>query len=45
MKKNILASERFKFLRENSNLTQSQIAEFLNIDQSYISKLKKGKEI
>ena len=42
MKKNILASERFKFLRENSNLTQSQIAEFLKIDQSYISKFEKG---
>lgn len=42
MKKNILASERFKLLRENSNLTQSQIAEFLKIDQSYISKFEKG---
>ena len=39
--KNDLVSERFKILRENSNLTQSQIAEFLNIDQSYISKFEK----
>lgn len=36
------ASRRFKELRENSNLTQAQIANFLNIDQSYFSKFKKG---
>ena len=37
-----LANRRFKELRENSNLTQAQIAGFLNIDQSYISKFEKG---
>ncbi|SHK49409.1 DNA-binding transcriptional regulator, XRE-family HTH domain [Hathewaya proteolytica DSM 3090] len=37
-----LASRRFKELRESSNLTQAQIASFLNIDQSYVSKFEKG---
>lgn len=37
-----LASRRFKKLRESSNLTQAQIASFLNIDQSYVSKFEKG---
>jgi transcriptional regulator with XRE-family HTH domain len=41
--KNInLVSKRFKELRESSNLTQAQIARFLNIDQSYVSKFEKG---
>lgn len=42
MKNNNLISMRFKQLRESSNLTQAQIAKFLNIDQSYISKFEKG---
>ncbi|MGH4139445.1 helix-turn-helix domain-containing protein [Clostridium sp.] len=37
-----LASKRFKELRESSNLTQAQIANFLNIDQSYVSKFEKA---
>lgn len=37
-----LVSRRFKELRESSNLTQAQIASFLNIDQSYVSKFEKG---
>ena len=37
-----LANRRFRELRESSNLTQAQIAGFLNIDQSYISKFEKG---
>ena len=37
-----LASRRFKELRESGNLTQAQIASFLNIDQSYVSKFEKG---
>lgn len=37
-----LASRRFKELRESNNLTQLQIANFLNIDQSYVSKFEKG---
>lgn len=37
-----LASKRFKELRESSNLTQAQTANFLNIDQSYVSKFEKG---
>ena len=42
MKNTNLISTRFKKLREGSNLTQAQIAKFLNIDQSYISKFEKG---
>lgn len=37
-----LVNKRFKELRESSNLTQIQLANFLNIDQSYISKFEKG---
>jgi len=37
-----LAGRGFKELREGSNLTQVQIANFLNVDQSYISKFEKG---
>jgi len=37
-----LANKRFKEIRENSNLTQAQLADFLNVDQSYISKFEKG---
>lgn len=42
MKNSNLANVRFKELRESSNLTQAQIASFLNIDQSYVSKFEKG---
>ena len=42
MKNVNLVSKRFKELREKSNLTQSQIANFLSIDQSYVSKFEKG---
>jgi transcriptional regulator with XRE-family HTH domain len=37
-----LASKRFKELRGYSKLSQSQMAEFLNVDQSYISKFETG---
>lgn len=37
-----LVNRRFKELRESSHLSQSQIATFLNIDQSYVSKFEKG---
>ena len=33
---------RIKSLREKSNLTQKQIAEYLSVDQSLISKFEKG---
>lgn len=33
---------KIKKLRENANLTQKQIAEFLSIDQSLVSKFEKG---
>lgn len=33
---------RFKELREKSGLTQAQLAVFLNVDQSYISKCEKN---
>lgn len=38
----VLTGKRFKELREGSNLTQNQMAEYLNVDQSYISKCEKG---
>ncbi|MCL4517223.1 MAG: helix-turn-helix domain-containing protein [Firmicutes bacterium] len=34
--------KRFKELREQSGLTQGQIAGYLKVDQSYISKCEKG---
>lgn len=37
-----LASRRFKELRENNKFSQAQLASFLNIDQSYVSKFEKG---
>jgi len=36
-----LAGKRFKELREKSGLTQAHLAEYLDIDQSYISKFEK----
>ena len=33
---------KIKFLREKANLTQTQIAEYLCVDQSLISKFEKG---
>jgi transcriptional regulator with XRE-family HTH domain len=37
-----LVGKRFNELRNRSGLTQSQIAEFLDVDQSYISKCEKN---
>ena len=37
-----LVGKRFKELREQSGLTQGQIAEYLTVDQSYISKCEKN---
>lgn len=37
-----LVGKRFKELREQSGLTQGQIADYLNVDQSYISKCEKN---
>lgn len=37
-----LPGKRFRELRECSKLNQTQLAGFLNIDQSYISKFEKG---
>lgn len=34
--------KKFKTLREQSDLNQSQIADYLQVDQSYISKCEKG---
>lgn len=34
--------KKFKELREQSGLTQGQLAEYLNVDQSYISKCEKN---
>jgi transcriptional regulator with XRE-family HTH domain len=33
---------KLKKLRERSSITQSQIAEYLKVDQSYVSKLESG---
>lgn len=37
-----LVAKRFSELRNNSGLTQSIIADYLGVDQSYISKCEKG---
>jgi len=37
-----LIGEKFKRLREESGLTQAQIAEYLGVDQSYISRYEKN---
>ena len=37
-----LAAKRFSELRNNSGFTQSIMAEYLEVDQSYISKCEKG---
>ena len=37
-----LIGKRFNELRNRSGLTQSQIAEYLDVDQSYISKCEKN---
>lgn len=37
-----LVGERFNELRIGSGFTQSNIAEYLDVDQSYISKCEKG---
>jgi len=43
MKTNLLnIGMKIKQLRENANLTQKQIADFLSIDQSLVSKFEKG---
>ncbi len=34
--------KKIKLFRERAHLTQSQIAEFLSIDQSLVSKIEKG---
>ena len=35
--------EKLKQLREENNYSQEQVADYLEIDQSYISKIEKGK--
>lgn len=42
MYKSELAGERFSELRKKSGFTQSQLAEYLQVDQSYISKCEKN---
>lgn len=37
-----LVGKKFKVLREQSGFTQGQLAEYLNVDQSYISKCEKN---
>lgn len=34
--------KRVKQLREKANITQKQLADFLSVDQSFISKIEKG---
>lgn len=42
MLNNDLVAKRFGELRNRSGFTQSIMAEYLNVDQSYISKCEKG---
>lgn len=37
-----VVAERLKLLRKNSKLTQEQMADYLNIDQTYITKIENG---
>lgn len=37
-----LVGKKFKVLREQYGFTQGQLAEYLNVDQSYISKCEKN---
>ena len=39
----VVLYERLKQLREENNYNQKQVADYLEIDQSYISKIEKGK--
>lgn len=39
--KNIISGKRIKELRETNNFTQSKIATFLGVDQSYIARVEK----
>lgn len=39
---NYIAHERMKQLRKESKLTQEQLADYLEVDQSLITKLEKG---
>ena len=36
-----LVGKKFKVLREQCGFTQEQLAQYLNVDQSYISKCEK----
>lgn len=38
----VMIGEKIKNLREESGLKQAQLAEYLNVDQSYISRLEKN---
>ena len=42
MANHIVFHERIKNLRKNSKLTQEQLAKYLEVDQSLITKLEKG---
>lgn len=42
MENKMLIGENIKALREQSGFTQSNLAEYLNVDQSYISKIEKN---
>jgi len=37
-----LVGKKFKVLREQNGFTQEQLAQYLNVDQSYISKCEKN---
>lgn len=42
MKRFAISGERIKFLRETNNLTQKNVAAFLGVDQSLITRVEKG---
>lgn len=37
-----IIGENIRYLRENAGYTQSSLAQFLNVDQSLVSKIEKG---
>ena len=38
----VIQSNRLKELRQESNITQEQLANYLDVDQSFVAKIEKG---
>ena len=39
-----IVGKRIKFLREEKNMTQQELADLLNVDKQYVWKLENGKK-